>query len=364
LAVLKLGKVDEKAAWYSLLAGLLPVIFLAILMAVLFMVIVAGAKRVVRFKSMAEVDSYTLHWHMLFQFANLWLILIGGSLFNQINALFKTDSGEDTSTIDMIQKILDVIARALPGASTFFVNMIFVSSFGAFGMELSMIPTYATKLILRLLSPAAARTQRQLDDAKTPPSLVWGQKIPPVIFIFLVSFLYMPIVPLIEVFGFIYFCGSYMVMKHQCLHVYAQEFEGGGEATWQKTFGFLMACLYIGQGVFISFMGIKRAPDQAALGLVPLIVTGYVHRALYRKFILPTRILPLSVAADVDEQDGELVHFQIGAYRQPAVDPLRDERAPLPYRRPATAVVAAAAASGMKGAGGPDLTEMALEDNV
>jgi calcium permeable stress-gated cation channel len=199
LKVFELDPVDETTAWYGLVSGLLPVVFLAILMTVLFMAIEGGAKRVVRFKSMAEVDSYTLYWHMLFQFANLWLILIGGSLFNQIDQLFETDNGEKEKFMDTAQKILDIIATALPGASTFFLNMILLSSFAAFGMELSMIPTYATKLIMRLISPEAARTQRQIDAAKTPPSLVWGQKIPPVIFIFLVSFLYMPIVPLIEV---------------------------------------------------------------------------------------------------------------------------------------------------------------------
>lgn len=329
----KLPAVDETTFWYGLVSGLLPVIFLAILMAVLYMAIEAGAKRIIRLKTMPEVDSYTLYWHMLFQFANLWLILIGGSLFNQIDQVLSSDEGESKSETQAILDFLDVIATALPGASTFFMNMIIVASFGAFGMELSMIPTYATTLIFRILSPEAARTQRQIDDAKTPPSIVWGQQIPPIIFIFLVSFLYMPIVPLIEVFGLAYFAGSFVVWKHQCLHVYAQEFEGGGEATWQKVFGFLMACLYIGEGVFISFMGIKQAPIQAALGFVPLVVTGYVHRTLNRKFIAPTQNLSLEAAATADIKDGDFIDYQEGAYRQPAADAENDEREPMPYRR-------------------------------
>lgn len=329
----RLPPVDETTFWYGLLAGLLPVIFLAILMAVLYMAIEVGAKRIIRLKSMPEVDSYTLYWHMLFQFANLWLILIGGSLFNQIDQVLNSEEGESTSETQAILDFLDVIATALPGASTFFMNMIIVASFGAFGMELSMIPTYATTLIFRILSPEAARTQRQIDDAKSPPSIIWGQQIPPIIFIFLVSFLYMPIVPLMEVFGLVYFVGSYIVWKHQCLHVYAQEFEGGGEATWQKVFGFLMACLYIGEGVFISFMGIKQAPIQASLGFVPLAVTAYVHRALNRKFIAPTKNLSLEAAATVDIEDGDLIDNTPGAYRQPVADEENDEREPMPYRR-------------------------------
>ena len=49
-----------------------------------------------------------------------------------------------------------------------------------------------------------------------------------------------------SVFALAYFSGHYVVWKHQMLHVYSQQFEGGGEATWQQLFGFLLAALYIG----------------------------------------------------------------------------------------------------------------------
>jgi hypothetical protein len=140
--------------------------------------------------------------------------------------------------------------------------MINVGSLGAFGLELSMLPTYGVTMILNLLSPEAARTQRMLDDAKKPPVIDWGLQIPRMVFIFLVAIVYMPIVPIIEVFALIYFSGHYLVWKHQCLHVYAQEHEGGGDATWGQLFGFLMACLYTGEVVFIAYMGIKVCADM------------------------------------------------------------------------------------------------------
>jgi hypothetical protein len=75
LSTFGLGEADPDAAWYGLVAGLLPVIALIVLMLVLYMVIVAVATNVVGFKSLPEVDVYCLYWHQLFQFANLWLIL-------------------------------------------------------------------------------------------------------------------------------------------------------------------------------------------------------------------------------------------------------------------------------------------------
>ena len=181
LEAVGLQQANPSAFWYGLVAGLLPVIMLAVLMIVLYMVITAAATNLIRYKSWPEVDAFCLYWHMLFQFANLWLILIGGSLFAQINSIIETPE---------FTPIIETIARAMPSSSVFFVNMIVCSSFNAFGMELSMMVKYIVTMIMNKISPEASQTQRQLDDKKKPPSLVWGQKVPPIIFVFMVSILY------------------------------------------------------------------------------------------------------------------------------------------------------------------------------
>jgi hypothetical protein len=176
----------------------------------------------------------------------------------------------------------------------------------------------------------------------------------PIVAFFLTSgrianFVAVPIVPIISIFAFVYFFGTYIVMKHQCLHVYAQEFEGGGSATWQQVFGFLMACVYMGELIFIIYMGIKEAPVQGGLGFVPLIITCAFHRMLYRKYIAPIQNLSLQVAADVDIRDGELSHEnRVGSvktlYRQPALDSEQEERGPMPYRRNPTVALSSSEA--------------------
>jgi hypothetical protein len=181
LEVLGWKQADPNVFWYGLVAGLLPVIMLAVLMIVLYMVITAAATTMIRYKSWPEVDAYCLYWHTLFQFANLWLILIGGSFFAQIDSIIEEPE---------LKPIIETIASAMPTSSVFFVNMIVCSSFNAFGMELSMLVKYIVTKIMNLISPEASQTQRQLDDKKKPPSLVWGQKVPPIIFVFMVSILY------------------------------------------------------------------------------------------------------------------------------------------------------------------------------
>lgn len=329
-----IDEVDSTQAWYGLVAGLLPVIFLAILMAVLYMAIVGAATHWIRFKSAAEVDGYTLQWHQLFQFANLWLLLIGGSFFNKADEILSD-----------ISSLVNIIADALPGGSVLFVNMLTVGGLGSFGMELSLLPTYGVALIMNIIQPEATRTQRMLDASKTPPALLWGKVLPPMVFAYVVTLMYMPIVPLIEVYSLVYFGGAYLVFKHQCLHVYAQEFESGGVTTWEVLFGFLIVCLYMSEGIFIAYMGIKESPVASGCGFVPLIITVFVHQILINRNIRgPLKNLSLEVAADIDIANGELekssskasnsvISLDDQLYAQPALRECLDEREPMPYRR-------------------------------
>lgn len=330
LETMGLEQVDSSKFWYGLVAGLLPVIFLAILMAGLYMSIVAAGTHWIRFKSLPEVDAYTLKWHQLFQFANLWLILMSGSFFSQLDSLLDAKPKE----------IIELIAKALPAASVFFVNMISVGGLGSFGMELSCLPTYGVTLIMNILQPEAMRTQRMLDSSKTPPSILWGKAIPPFVFVFLVAVIYMPIVPIMEIFALVYFGGSYLVWKHQCLHVYSQSFEGGGLTTWEALFDFLMSSLYIGEVVFIVFLGIKEAPGAAGCGFIPLIITIVTHMAINRNIRGPLKSLSLEVAADMDMKEGELSPdpssrsiLEDQLYAQPVLKCHDEEVEPMPYRR-------------------------------
>lgn len=362
LELIGLDTMDEGTIMYGLLAGFIPVFALDVLVYIVYLGIVAAAKYFIRYKSLPEVDSYAIRWHMLFQFANLFYVLIGGSLLNQVNSL--SEAGGD------ITETVRVLADALSGSSIFFINMILYETLGSFGLELSMLPTYGVNLILGIaVRPEALRTQRMIDEAQKAPSIAWGQQMPPVVFIFLVTIVYMPIVPVIEFFAFLFFLVSYLLWKHQFLHVYAQEFEGGGDATWNTLFGFLMACLYIGQIIFIICMALKvsdicsssnvlifpslmhatyslhsclilvyhclqEAGIQVYLAAIPLVGTLVVHVLLYVKIIRPLKFLSLEVAADVDILDGELSTLSTLAplYAPPAL--FMDEREPMPYRRP------------------------------
>ncbi|GKZ01292.1 hypothetical protein MPSEU_001080200 [Mayamaea pseudoterrestris] len=333
LTTFKLPTLNANTFYYGIISGILPVVFLQILMMVLYMSIEGCAKRLVRVKSMGKVDSYTFFWHQIYQFANLWLILIGGSAFNQLHAIL-----EDPSSIATI------LAKSLPGASTFFVNLIIMGSFLAFGLELSQFVPYIVNKIIGMITSEPAQTQRMLDAKLQPPSIAWGKTLPPVVFIVMVTLIYMPIVPLMEIFAMVYFGGWYLVWKHQCLHVYAQEFEGGG-LIWETLSSFFMACVYMAEFILCAYLGLKEAPGPAIFTLVVTVIgTLLTHYQLRRNIAGPLKNLSLVIAAKIDTEEGELALSEADAassaqavesllYAQPSLKASEDERGPMPYRR-------------------------------
>jgi len=155
----------------------------------------------------------------------------------------------------------------------------------------------------------------------------------------------MPIVPLVEVFGFVYFVGWYLIWKHQCLHIYVQEFEGGG-LLFEKISGFFMVGMYTAQVVVCAYFGLKKAAGPAIFTLVVAFLgTIIAHYRLRRNIAGPLKNLSLEVAASVDLKEGELlIHKEIDEgpsaiavehqlYAQPFLKESCDERSPMPYRR-------------------------------
>ncbi len=208
----------------------------------------------------------------------------------------------------------------------FFVNMILTQSIGKCAMDISQLQKYGITLLTRLWRPDNTITQRQTETDKIPGTFQWGYEIPQISFILMVVVLYCPIVPIMEVFGLVYFAGRYITCKHQFLHVNAQTFEGGGNATWLSIFVFIISIIYMAEAVFIAYMGLRQSPASAVFGFAPLGVTFVFHLDLRYKTITYLRNLPLETAAAIDVKEGERSDVNRLIYLQPSLNPGFDKQ--------------------------------------
>ncbi len=319
LAKIGFDDIDTSQVWYGIVAGYLPVIAFMLLMILLPMFINFIARNTIQLKSANECDSYTFSWHQMFQFANLWLIIIGGSLFNQIDTIFN-DVGE----------LVNIIASAVPGASVFSLNLI-ITEWGALGLNLSQVVEILVKWIMNKITPDKAKPQRDLDDKLSSYPIEWGLEIPPILFIFLTSCVYLPIVPVILPFAALYFGTALVMYKHMCLHVYMQNSEGGG-IIWFPLFKYIMVCIYMSNITFIGYMSIKEKAAIAILGLVPLVAAIYMHTYIGKVFVKPLMNLSMEIAREIDVNE-PIVDLELELYSQPSLRMDSDVREPLPYRR-------------------------------
>eukprot|EP00612_Vaucheria_litorea_P004970 CAMPEP_0171462576 /NCGR_PEP_ID=MMETSP0945-20130129/6557_1 /TAXON_ID=109269 /ORGANISM="Vaucheria litorea, Strain CCMP2940" /LENGTH=670 /DNA_ID=CAMNT_0011989127 /DNA_START=515 /DNA_END=2527 /DNA_ORIENTATION=- len=279
---------------YGVISGYLPVLTLLILMTLLPMAIEYSATKVIRFKSKSEVDNYIFLWHFGFEIANLWLVLIGGSIFNQLSSMIN----EPTNT-------LEYIASAVPGASQFFLNIIINNTLAGLPFELSLMYSVIFNGIYRRIKKEKFLSQREIEEMSQPEPLALGETYPPIIFVMLISFVYAGIVPIILPFAALYFALSYLVYKHQVLHVYGQDAEGGA-AYFPQLYNFLIACLYTAEVIMNIYLGIKLGKKQASLAFFAIVFTYMVDRYIRKNYASSTSTLSLEAAREADIQDGYL----------------------------------------------------------
>jgi chaperonin cofactor prefoldin len=335
----------EKAPWlwipekgtplYGFLVGYLPVIFFLILMFLVPLLIALSAEKFIKMKSLSSVDLYLFRWHFGFQIANLWLILIGGSIFNQLSSLIDSPKGA-----------IKVIASAVPSASQFFLNILIVNTFAGLFMEISQLVPAVILIILRKIKPDSQRSQRDLDARFEPSPLVWGKVYPPLIFNLLVGLVYICIVPIIQPFCAVFFGLAYLVYKHQCLHIYGQRAEGGG-AYFPLLFKFMIACLLTAEIVIAVYFGVKKGKAQAPLAFVLIIITVLFNYAMHTYYGKYSRILSIEKAQDIDTLLSEVHHsdaprevegnlstkIECQEYAQPALRKTKWDIHPVNYRK-------------------------------
>lgn len=269
---------DPDGFLYGLIAGLLPVVALAVLTALVPIVIRMVAIKFCRMKSEADVDLYVFKWHFGFRLANLWLIIIGGSIINKLDG-FVDDPGS----------IVDLLGVSVPGKSQFFLLTLIVSLLAGLAMDLSRIIPVVISTIMGALSDEKGKSDRELRNGQAAPSVNWGVFYPPLLFVLLVVFCYASIAPIVLPVACMLYFGSYLVYKNQALYVYVQTAESGG-AFMYLVFSFSMLCLYIGEIVFVAFLGIKKGAAQSPVALILVVITIVWHVQVYKRFVKMSKV--------------------------------------------------------------------------
>jgi hypothetical protein len=118
-------------------------------------------------------------WHFGYRLANLFIIIVSGSLIETIQAVRTSP-----------QAVLESLARGIASQSQFFLNNIIVAAGSESTWELAQMPTMILHFLLHKIITVEAKSQRYLQKLEEAQNFNFGEIIPQFLFVFMISVVY------------------------------------------------------------------------------------------------------------------------------------------------------------------------------
>ena len=143
------------------------------------------------------------------------------------------------------------MAKSLPSQSTFFIQLVFVTTVVSCGIEILRIKPLAYALIRKIVGPNLTRKERNkrillFRPLSDPHPFEYADFASNLVLYFVVLLVYSVISPLTNYF--VAGCFVYMgaVFRHQFIYIYPAEADSGGKI-WIKFIRIFLACMLIGE---------------------------------------------------------------------------------------------------------------------
>eukprot|EP00602_Paraphysomonas_sp_CaronLab_P009061 CAMPEP_0185023854 /NCGR_PEP_ID=MMETSP1103-20130426/6472_1 /TAXON_ID=36769 /ORGANISM="Paraphysomonas bandaiensis, Strain Caron Lab Isolate" /LENGTH=654 /DNA_ID=CAMNT_0027556625 /DNA_START=581 /DNA_END=2545 /DNA_ORIENTATION=+ len=258
---------------YAILEGQLPVIALIVFIALLPMIFTSVSTYIERRKTKSDVQKEVFTWFFCYQLANVYLMLLAGSVLGAL-----------TSIIDNPLSIVNLLAAALPGVATFFINYFLTLLMSGVPMLLLNIgPVVIYKLYLSCFNPRKLTRRTLIEGPLANVDINYALVVPPVIYCLCISLLYMVIAPILLFIAGLLFSAWFVAWKYRLCYIIVPGVQSGG-VFWYKMFNFSMTGLMFATLTMIGYMGIKQGAAQTVL-LIPLpIIVNIVWSIAQDKF--------------------------------------------------------------------------------
>ena len=279
---------------YSLLQGQLPVIALIVFIALLPVIFAQVATKVEGRKSVFDIRSRVFDWFFFYQLANVYLILLAGSVFGAL-----------TDVLDNPVSIVGILANSLPTVSTFFINFMITSLLS--GVPLMMLrigPLIVYKLYLKVFDPLKMTRREFLEGPLKNAPIKYEIVLPKMLYLVAIQMTFMVISPILLITSGVLFSSLFLAWKYQLCYVITPSTQLGG-MFWYRLYKYSMTALFASSITMIGYMGIKEGFAQAAL-LIPLpFIISQVGAYTSDKFESISLDMAHDEAVDVDSRFDE-----------------------------------------------------------
>lgn len=181
--------------------------------------------------------------------------------------------------IDRPRDILKLLGSSIPAVASFFFTYLSLSFFLVQGLQISQIVRYVTyKISLRYF----CKTEDELRNAWNPGGIPYSTAVPFDLLAITLGLCYAIVAPSIVLVTVLYHFVTWVVMKHQALNVYFDEYQSGGRM-FPQIHTRIVVGLLISQLTLIGVFGLKEFVGSVTLIPLPILTILY-YRYTYARF--------------------------------------------------------------------------------
>ncbi|EZF34642.1 hypothetical protein TMEN_503 [Trichophyton mentagrophytes] len=295
-----LGKLPQ---WLiSAIQGILPPLFLSILMALLPLVLRFLSRNQGVHTGMA-IELTVQNYYFAFLFVQIFLVVSISSGFSTI--------------IDSLKNVLsvpDLLAQNIPKASNYFFSYMVLQAMSVSAGALVQIFALISWFILAPLLDNTAR--KKWARATNLNQMQWGTFFPVYTTLASIGLIYCIISPLIMVFNVLTFSLFWIVYRYNTLYVTKFRFDTGG-LLFPRAINQLFTGLYVMEicliGMFFLVRDEKKevaCEGQAICMIIVLILTGLFQYFLNEAFNPLSLYLPITLEDEATQRDEEFARAQ------------------------------------------------------
>uniref|UniRef100_A0AC34GPI1 DUF221-domain-containing protein n=1 Tax=Panagrolaimus sp. ES5 TaxID=591445 RepID=A0AC34GPI1_9BILA len=265
----------------GLITGLLPVVALAILMALvpLFIRLIAN---IAGFLTIQERESFIQSWYYAFQVIQSFIIV----------TLASAAASAATSVIKEPEKALTILGQKIPPASNFYIaNTCYQSLALSSGLLLQIVDLILPQLMGRFFddTPRAKWTRYNI---LTQP--IWAVIYPLYQLIGIISLVYAIIAPLILGFAAIAFILLYFAYLYFLVYVQEPNITDMRGRFYPKALLQLFVGIYLGEICLIALFVFKENWATVVLEAIWIVVTALIHIYIKWKYVPLFDAIPIS----------------------------------------------------------------------
>ncbi|KAG0645729.1 hypothetical protein D0Z07_7775 [Hyphodiscus hymeniophilus] len=272
---------DIPPAILGVVTGLLPVVLLAVLMA-LVPIVCRWMAKLSGEVTVQAVELKTQTWYMAFQVIQVFLITTFASGAASVAAQIVQDPTSATT----------LLAENLPKASNFYIGYFILQGLGIASGDLLNIGALAVFLVVGKFLDKSPR--KLFKRYITLAGLGWGSLYPKFGNLAIIAITYSIISPLVLGFATVGFALIYLAARYNSIYILTNKVDTRG-AAYAKVLQQLMTGVYLGEVCLIGLFAINTAPGPIVLMVIFLVCT-VVYHIMMRQALKPlTAYLPESV---------------------------------------------------------------------